>query len=469
MWKRCRQATAFMLMLVLIMGAFSFARAEETSPIVNPQIPYNSQRLYRDCAAIAERYSGIVSLESVGLSVMGRDIPLLKLGRGKRPLLWIGALHAREAVTTGFLMQTIESYADAYVNKTAFGKTTAEKVRWLLDEFTVYIVPMANPDGVDIVTAGGAATVYVGDSATWKSNANGVNLNRNFPFDWDSYRPTTNPNTNNHLSYTGSSAGSEPETQALITLCESVRFEHMVSCHAQGKVVYYRDDKNGVIPGDLSLARTLSQLTGFGIMPSTHSAAGGWAGGFENWFRHQYGKPGICMEFCYRNTADNDTMSRFYTQNMIDWDRSKNLLFGVMDSLSDIKAVPMAVPGLINGREIVFQAYRIAGEHFFKLIDIMYILSGTEKQFSFELDLTTNTINLLSGAAYKPDGSEMQSLGTETVTPNPTKSRLLLDGVPIDVKSCNMKYRNYFKIKDVADLFGFDALWIDSTLVLDTR
>jgi len=451
----------------LVVGALSFVHADSAA-IVNPQVPYTSKKLNEDVRAIAKRYPDIVTLSSIGTSVLGKDIPLLTLGKGPRPLLWIGSLHAREAVTTGFLMLTVEEYAKAYTNYAAYGKTPAEKVQWLLEEFTVYVVPMANPDGVDIVTAKGKATVYVKDSATWKSNANGVNLNRNFPFDWAAYRPTANQPNTNYLSYTGSSAGSEPETKALMALCESVPFEHLVSCHCQGKVIYYRDNKNGVVPGDKDLAQTISDFTGYSLMPSTTSAAGGWAGGFENWFRYKYKKPGICLEFCRFNTADAATMAKFYTSDMVNWTRSKDLLFGVMDKLSDLTATPVSSSVFVNGRQINFHTYRISGTHYFMLRDIMFVMSGTDKQFDATFDYKTNTIRITSDTPYTPLGSEMQGKGPDKLKPVPTRSTILLDGSRAYIKACNIKGNNYFKMRDVAKLINFSVAWVDNTIIVDT-
>ena len=468
MFYRSKRVGSLVLALILLFGAFPLAHAREDAPIVEPTLPYNSERLNRDCLALAERYPGIVSLSSIGESALGKDIPLLKLGKGVRPLLWIGSLHAREVVTTGYLLLTIEEYARAYDSYTAFGSTPAEKVQWLLDEFTVYIVPMANPDGVDIVTANGKATVTVKNSATWKSNANGVNLNRNFPFDWESYRPNVNHPNNNYLSYTGPSGGSEPETKALMALCESVAFEHMVSCHCQGKVVYYRDNKNGIVPGDEVLAKTIGSIMGYSLMPSTTSAAAGWAGGFENWFRYQYKKPGICMEFCRFNTADKQTMAKFYTSDMVCWDKSQNLLFGVMDKLSDLKAAPVSADVYVDGEQIAFHAYRIGGEHYFMLRDVMYVLAGTEKQFDGAWDGENNTIFMMSGTPYTPEGVEMAGKGPDIKKPVPTTSTTLLDGQEVHIKACYIGGNNYYRMRDIAKLIDFYAIWTDGTIVIDT-
>ena len=452
--------TLILFLSVLIVSPAQLTRADPLD-IVDPLEPYNSVRLYRDVQAIADRYPEIVTLDTIGRSVLGKDIPLLKLGVGRRPLLWIGALHGREVVTTGYLLLLAETYAQAYTHYEACGDTPAEKVQWLLDEFVIYIVPMANPDGVDIVTAGGTAEVYVQNPKTWKSNANGVNLNRNFPFDWDSYKPKMDHPKNNYLNFTGVGAGSEPETQALMALCESVAFEHMVSCHCQGKVLYWRDNKNGPIPGDEALARAIAKTTGYRMLPSTTSAAAGWAGGFENWFRYRYNRPGVCMEFCRYNTVDFETMAKFYTSDMVNWPKSQNLLFDVMNQLSRLAAAPTASDVYIDGERILFDAYLIGGANYFKLRDVAYALAGTDKQFEVEWDGDNNAILLSSGQFYTPVGGEMAPKGESSKTPLPTQSAIILDGQKIRIKACNIDGNNYFRLRDIGKLFDFNVSWAE--------
>ena len=304
-------------------------KIEELLGVVDPLMPYDSARLYRDVETLANYYPQILTLASIGETVLGNDIPLLIIGRGSRPILWIGAIHAREAVTCAYLMLLAEEYTNAYCGATGYGNYSAARVQQLLDEFTIYIVPMANPDGVDIVTANGPSNVRVDNVVTWRNNAEGVDLNRNFPFYWET--ANANATAENRLYYRGASAGSEPETRALMNLCDSVSFEHLLSCHTAGQVVIWRDNGNGAIPGDEDLAWTISQTMGYPMQAPT---ASGWGGGFENWFRNEYQRPGICLEFARMNTARPQDIARFYTDDMVSWDTSKNLLLAVLDSIS---------------------------------------------------------------------------------------------------------------------------------------
>jgi predicted deacylase len=379
--------------------------AEPLAGIVNPLAPYDSSRLFHDTAALAQRYPAALSLSSIGKSALGKDIPLLKLGHGGRHVLWIGALHSREPITAAYLLLVAEEYANAYCGAAPYAGYSAERVKQLLSEFTVFIVPMANPDGVDIATAGGPANVEVANSGKWKCNANGVNLNRNFPFDWEKNKESVSKY--NYEFYKGPSAGSEPETKALMELCATTPFEHMVSCHTQGQVLYWRDNKNGEVPGDIELAGTIAGICGFRLLPSTKFASDGWGGGFENWFRSEYGRPGICLEFCRRNVVDKDGMQSFHAPDMIDWPRSKGLVLGVLDSLPAMPQVYSICEVSVDGAGVAAGAVNIGGAPFASLYDIANFLNGTDKQFNIAFDEFRGAVLLRAGRPYKPVGGEV--------------------------------------------------------------
>jgi g-D-glutamyl-meso-diaminopimelate peptidase len=296
--------------------------------IVNRHAPYTSKRFYQDALLLSLSYPGVVQTESYGKSVLGKDLTLIKLGNGKRKVLWVGGMHSVEVITTNYLMRIIEEYAAAYTQKTAYGNYSAKQVQSLLNEFTIYFAPMCNPDGTDISTDKGASNVSVANRSTWKSNANGVNLNRNFPFKWSL---SSSSRGSNYTTYRGPSAGSEPETKALMALCRAYDFEHMVSCHIQGKTMFWADTVNGNIQGAKKLAESISALTGFSMRSPTAVANGGYAGGFENWFRAETGRPGICLEFATKNTLE--AIPMFDSSAMMDWQRNRNLLLGVLDAI----------------------------------------------------------------------------------------------------------------------------------------
>lgn len=293
--------------------------SEISTMIVKYKKAYTAAQVRKDVALLAETYPALISTEVIGHSVKGSPIPLIKLGRGEKKALIGAGIHAREYLTIAFTMRCVEEYAEAYYSKT--GKYGNYDMVKMLDEYTLYIVPMINPDGLDIVT-NGKKTLYDKSKKdeNYKRNANGVNLNRNFPFEWDK---VTDSSGTKYENYKGKSAGSEPETQAMMTLCANNDFEWMYSMHLYGNNVYWRDSKNGVIPGDEALVNKLNKVCKFIISPST-TDPNGYGGGFENWFRQTYKRPGFCVELVPLNQNYRYEIARTKDFNTLtNWSKTK--------------------------------------------------------------------------------------------------------------------------------------------------
>ncbi|GAB3651242.1 M14 family metallopeptidase [Glycomyces tarimensis] len=118
----------------------------------------------------------------------------------------IAQIHAREIATGEIAQRWIDALVEGY--------GTDEAITSLMDTTEMWVVPVANPDGVDIVASGGDNPVLqrknANDSAGNCGSRSGVDLNRNSTFEWGA--DSTNPCAQ---TYQGVSAGSEPEVAAI--------------------------------------------------------------------------------------------------------------------------------------------------------------------------------------------------------------------------------------------------------------
>lgn len=159
--------------------------------IVIPSMSYNSFVLRQNLVSLVRTYP-FLNIQIVGNSVLGTPIYVVKLGNGPRKVFYSASIHANEFITSIILMKFIEDYAKAYVsNATLYNRS----IRRLFNSCSIYIMPMVNPDGVDLVTgnlssnssayiqakniANQFATIPFPDG--WKANINGVDLNLQFP------------------------------------------------------------------------------------------------------------------------------------------------------------------------------------------------------------------------------------------------------------------------------------------------
>ena len=136
--------------------------------------------------------------------------------RAPKPrFLFMTQIHAREIVTGDIAWRFIDHLANNYGSNAA--------VTALLDSTEVWVVPIANPDGVDVVQQGGSrpylqrknlnttASTRCANPPT-SSNQGGVDLNRNASVRWNTSGVSADPCAQ---TYPGARADSEPEIRAL--------------------------------------------------------------------------------------------------------------------------------------------------------------------------------------------------------------------------------------------------------------
>ena len=116
--------------------------------IVSTNQNYGYILLRRNLFALNRKYP-FINVQVVGNSVLGKNIYVIKLGRGSKKVFYSSSIHANEWITSVLLMKFIEDYCKAYVNDSNLYDYS---IRDLFNEVSIYIMPMVNPDGVDLVT-----------------------------------------------------------------------------------------------------------------------------------------------------------------------------------------------------------------------------------------------------------------------------------------------------------------------------
>ncbi|MDR1204982.1 MAG: hypothetical protein LBL26_05820 [Peptococcaceae bacterium] len=274
--------------------------------VVYPYAAYGYERMIRDAARLEAAYPELIRLSRAGVSAEGRDLLLAELGKGPGKLFVCGAMHAREYITSTYLMFMLERYARAYETDGFFGKFD---IRAILGRFTFVVLPMVNPDGVRLAQKGIASVrdpvrisgMPVVEGAeygyrAWKSNIRGVDLNRNFSVNWGG--PV--------LSRGGASAWyggeypfSEPETQAVLRVIRANEFQAYISFHAQGEGLYWSKNTSRA----LRLAERVGRETGFELLSENEDVedAGtekGDGGSFLEYVEAKGRSPFLTVELC---------------------------------------------------------------------------------------------------------------------------------------------------------------------------
>lgn len=172
--------------------------------------------------------------------------------------------------------------------------------------------------------------------------------------------------------------------------------------------------------------------------------------------------------------------NKVFNLDFIFYDKDKNKVLSVTDInilFVDKREIPAeARPSsskvVVNGREIAFEAYNIAGNNYFKLRDLAKALDGSGKQFAVGWDDENNAIRLLKHAVYEADGTELAISGKLSVqTAQPSAASIYIDGLEAELVSYNIDGYNYFKLRDLAKWVDFNVTWDDerNTVGIDTE
>ena len=115
--------------------------------IVPIDIIYPYSIMMRNINALVTKYS-FLEYSYYGRSVMGKNLPVIKIGNGSKEVFYSASIHANEWINSVVFMKFIEDFAKAYESGENIFGYDAKKI---FNETTIYIAPMANPDGVDLV------------------------------------------------------------------------------------------------------------------------------------------------------------------------------------------------------------------------------------------------------------------------------------------------------------------------------
>ncbi len=280
-----------------------------TVPLGFPVVPTNVPMTAGLCSycirGLVARYP-FLRTETLTTTAFGRPVETLTLGRGPRRVLYTAAHHANEWITAPLLLAFAEALAQAVAQD---GILEGRRARDLTAAATIHMVPMVNPDGVDLVTRalqpGSDGYEYARALASnypwipfpngWKANLLGVDLNLNYPAGWETAREIkfsqgyTRPGPRD---FVGARPLNQRETQALARYTERVDPALVLAYHTQGRVIYWQF-QDYYVPGARELGEKFAAASGYALEDTPYNSS---FAGYKDWFIQQFRRPGYTIE-----------------------------------------------------------------------------------------------------------------------------------------------------------------------------
>lgn len=264
--------------------------------LVSDVTNYSYEKMINDMQVLQTVYPFIIQ-RVIGHSVMGKDIIELSIGAGPKEVHLNGSFHANEWITTPIIMFFLNQYALSVTNNLPI------RGIYMLPLFTetmLSIVPMVNPDGVNLVLKGATAAGEFKESvleinnqetdfSNWKANIRGVDLNNQFPALWE-IEAERKPQSPEPRDYPGPYPLSEPESIAMAQLTRDNNFKRVNAFHTQGEEIYWGFE--GLEPPISEvIVNEYARVSGYATIQNIDSYAG-----YKDWFIQDFLQPGFTVE-----------------------------------------------------------------------------------------------------------------------------------------------------------------------------
>jgi len=259
--------------------------AEEVSDYRSELEPYRNPAETRALLEnLADSYPNLMSIYTIGYSVQGREIFAIKISDNVQvdedePVIHFDAEHhAREVMTPEVIVDIIETLVSNYA--------TSSEIKGWVDSYETYLIPCVNPDSVVAVFE-----EYWGI----RKNANGVDLNRNYPADWGN--PDGSSSNPESETYRGPFPASEPEVQTLMAQVFRTRPAAGITFHSYSNILLYPYSSPGLT--QTSQENYLQQVSEDMASVMTKDVGGAYVASHGLW----YDASGVTPDWMYRDAG----------------------------------------------------------------------------------------------------------------------------------------------------------------------
>ncbi|MGM9589971.1 MAG: M14 family metallocarboxypeptidase [Faecousia sp.] len=294
--------------------------------MVKTDVPMTSRLCEETIRSLEEMYP-FIETEELTTTVYGRPVLAVEMGAGEREVIFSAAHHANEWITATVLLKFMEDLAEAAQSG---GTIDGVDARELLRKTTIHLVPMVNPDGVDLVTGALPEGSREYESARkiaanfpeipfpegWKADLLGVDLNLQYPAGWMIAREIKFAEGFDRPAprdYVGRAPLTQREARALADYTEDVNPDLVAAWHTQGQVIYWQF-RDYQVPGARTMGEALAAVSGYELAEVPYDSS---FAGYKDWFIQNFRRPGYTIEAGMgENPLPLDQFDQIYRANL---------------------------------------------------------------------------------------------------------------------------------------------------------
>ncbi|MFC5734198.1 M14 family metallopeptidase [Cytobacillus gottheilii] len=279
----------------LVIGSVINLPKRMIAPSLNRRMNYTFESLQTDLTSLKGVFP-FIQINTIGNSVLGKPIQEIKIGTGPKKVQINASFHANEWITTPILMALVNNYLLALTNMRPI---RGLDVLPYYQNVSLSIVPMVNPDGVNLVLKGPPAqmrdqVLQINNGSTdfsgWKANIRGVDLNNQYPAKWEVEKERKEEKAPAPRDFPGTAPLTEPEAVAMAEFARENQFDRMLAFHTQGEEFYWGYE--GLEPPESQvIADEFERVSGYTSVQYIDSFAG-----YKDWFVQEFRKPGFTIE-----------------------------------------------------------------------------------------------------------------------------------------------------------------------------
>ena len=329
--------------------------------VVEDTSKYTFDMIMEDISFFETNWPQYVKTNTIGFSEFGLPLKGFTISKNDNPkplVFFVGNIHAREDFSSKMVMKT----ANAILLSLSGKSSIYSDISSVLDSVDLYLLPVANPDGLKIAHNDFAGIeeqtkmwfnfIHIDETIyEWKANGKGIDLNSSFDDNHWTVKKAGNYHSDRASEGFKGNYPAEPiETQLLQAFIQKYKPICTLSFHTKGNILYWADNQTHPFFNDVDTKMTTEaqKVSGF-TMGKIGTKPADFGCGLENYVRSKSGSIGVCVELSCGGGGKKQHADSLF--NTLVWDKAYKIPFSYLRTSAFYSNELIAIQQLFYARK----------------------------------------------------------------------------------------------------------------------